>query len=132
VNNKSFIITDENEDLEQKIIKFLIDKFGESRLKKINIEIGECFNEERITFEIEIEFLDYPYINRIHGKSYQSFFFEFEPKLLPFFDSEKNKYFTKEVFEWQAGGSFQNGVNEVYGLNAEELFKEFEDYLLTC
>lgn len=134
--NTSFLIIDEeNVDLEEKVHKFIIKKFGEKLLDKILIDIytdeediGTPDYTEYLT--IEIKFKEYTYNNKAYGKQIESVGMVLENKgLQPFYID--GKFVTLNVYEWIQGNIIQKH-DTIYGFNKDEISDEFTDFILTC
>lgn len=131
-----YVIEDNIPELEEKIREFIIKTFSETNVKNITSKAQIFFDEEdeNITedstefLKLEMEFTEYKRSKFTDIPESMSIFLK-SRGLQPFYIN--GKFVALEVFEFVNGLPLQD-YKEVYEIDKDTLYDEFENYMLTC
>jgi hypothetical protein len=145
MSDKNFLITKYNLDeietiMEEKLNNFIIDTFGKDVVDNIKTkaeyveymdEDMKCFKDElRCELWLEITFPQYSYLIKEHGIHNESvgMILEFKGSQPFYIDG---RFESRNVFEWIQGMPIQK-CEKIYGINKDELYDRFNEYILDC
>lgn len=131
---KNFLIIDENEEtLEQKVVEFVKNTFGELQLNEISIEVDSCILEEPTWTDvmyIKITFNEHRYYNKANFECVETISMMLEDNgLKPFYID--GKFVSLRVFGCTQVMPIQK-TDMIYGIHKDKIYEDFIDYILTC
>lgn len=145
MSDKNFIITkydlEEIETvMEEELNDFIISVFGEEVSKNIETkaeyveymdENMKCFKDEfRCELWLEINFPQYSYLVKQHGVRNESVGIILEyVGSQPFYID--GKFESRNVFKWIQGSPIQK-YEKIYGIDKEEIYERFNEYIMDC
>ena len=143
--NKNFIVSEYDLDeieaiMEEKLHKFVVETFGEENYKNIKVKAEyieymddnmRCFKDEfRCELWLEVIFSQYNYLIKGHGVRNESISMMLEYNgSKPFYID--GKFESRNVFEWIQGGIIQK-CESIYGIDKEDVYEKFNDYMMDC
>ena len=126
--------------MEEKLHKFVVETFGIETSKNIKVKAEyveymddnmRCFKDElRCELWLEVSFPQYNYLIKGHGVRNESISMMLEYKgSKPFYID--GKFESRNVFEWIQGGIIQK-CESIYGIEKDEVYERFNDYMMDC